>query len=145
MDKLIRKITSIGVLIIAAVAGLASLYFVLIKDANTEFMGSLDLTFYITYAMIVLVIAAIVFFAIFQILNDKKQIVKTLILLAIVAVVVIVAYFLAPVELSNLALRLEVSPTAYKWVGTALNVTYITFLGVMAAFLGTILYVKIKN
>lgn len=145
MDKIIKKIITIGVSIVAAVAGLASLYFVIIKDANTKAMGSLDLTFYITYAMIILVIAAIIFFAIFQMFSDKKRIIKTLILLAIAAIIVVVAYFIAPTELSDIALRLEVSESVYKWVGTALNVTYITFCGVIVAFLGSIIYVKIKN
>lgn len=145
MDKIIKKIVTIGALILAAVAACASLYFVLFKDAAVESMGVLNITFYITYFMIILIIAAIIFFAIFQILSDKKQIVRTLVLLVIAVVIIIIAYFLASSELSDVAQRLEVNESAYKWVGTALNVTYITFLGVIASFLGSIIYVNIKR
>lgn len=145
MNKLINKTISIGIAILAAIAGMASLYFVIIKDANTEAMGSLNLTFVITYVMIILAIASIILFAVFQIVSDKKKLIRTLIMLVIAAAIVLVAYFIAPSELSDIALRLEVGPTAYKWVGTALNVTYFTFLGVILAFISSIIYVKIKN
>jgi hypothetical protein len=95
--------------------------------------------------MIILSIAAIIFFAIFQFLSDKKQITRTLLLLVIAIVIVLIAYFLAPTELSEVALRSEVNESAFRWVGTALNVTYITFFGVILAFLGSIVYVNIKN
>lgn len=134
-----------GIAILAAIAGLASLYFVIIKDANTEAMGSLNITFIITYIMIILAIAAIILFAVFQIVSNKKQLIRTLIMLLIASTIVLVAYFLASSELSDIALRLEVRPSIYKWVGTALNVTYLTFLGVILAFFGSVIYVKIKN
>ncbi|MDY0014686.1 MAG: hypothetical protein RBS13_00580 [Bacteroidales bacterium] len=145
MEKLIKKSVTIGVFVLAAIAACASLYFVLFKDAAIESMGILNITFYITYLMIILSIAAIIFFAIFQILSDKKQMIRTLILLAIATTIVLIAYFIAPTELSDVALRLEVNESAFKWMGTALNVTYITFLGVILAFLGTIVYVNIKK
>lgn len=145
MDKIIKKIVTIGALALAVVAACASLYFVLFKDAAVESMGVLNITFYITYFMIILIIAAIIFFAIFQILSDKKQIVRTLVLLAIAVVIVLIAYFLASAELSDVAQRLEVNESAYKWVGTALNVAYITFFGVIASFIGSIIYVNIKR
>ena len=145
MEKLIKKSATIGVFILAAIAACASLYFVLFKDAAIESMGILNITFYITYLMIILSIAAIIFFAIFQILSDKKQITRTLLLLVIAIVIVLIAYFLAPTELSEVALRSEVNESAFRWVGTALNVTYITFFGVILAFLGSIVYVNIKN
>ena len=145
MNTLIKKIINIGIGLLAAIAVLSSLYFVIIKDANTEVMGSLNVTFMITYVMRLIALAAIILFAIFQTVSDKKKIVRAVILLAIAAVIILIAYFIAPSTLSDVALRLEVAPTIYKWVGTALNVTYITFFGVIAAFLGSIIYVKIKN
>ena len=140
MDKLIKKIANISVLIITIAAISASFIYLF-----SEKEAALNWCFNILYLLVILVVLLLVLFAVIGIFSNKKQLFKTLILLCFCAVLIVIGYFLAPSELSDIALRLEVAPAIYKWVGTAVNVTYFTFLGVILAFISSIIYVKIIN
>ena len=64
---------------------------------------------------------------------------------SIAIVIVLIAYLAASPELSEKALKLEVSESVYKWSGALLNMAYILLAGVIAAFFGTIIYSKLKK
>ena len=154
MEKLIKKITNGTVMALAAVAVVAGLMvaFSGIKDPSDlllpKYSGTntaLGSSFSIIYILMCISIAAIVFFVIIQLLSTKKQMMNALVLLAVCAVIVLVSYFIAPRELSEVAMRIGVSEGIYKWIGAGLNIAYIAFGGVIIAFIGSLVYVKIKN
>ncbi len=140
MDTLIKKITNIALIAIGLLAAASSITYLLVK-ANV----AMNLSFYILYAMLAAVIIVLLSFTIFRIFTDKAQIIKTAILLVAFAAIIIIGYIIAPSELSEIATRLEVSTFVFKWVGTAINVVYIIFLGVIAAFIGSLIYIKLKK
>ena len=139
MEKLIKRITN-GILIALATIAVVAGLMVAFKGGK-----GLDASLWIIYILLCVAILLIVFFAIAQILSSKKQIVSTLIMVGIFAVIVLVAYFIAPSELSEVAMRVGVSEGIYKWAGTALNIAYIAFFGVILAFIGSFVYLKIKK
>ncbi|MGI6292537.1 MAG: hypothetical protein ACOXZH_09005 [Bacteroidales bacterium] len=140
MDTLIKKITNITLIVVSIAATLAALIYNMLDNES-----AMNWSFYILYAMIIAVVLVLVFFAIIEVFSSKKQILKTLLLLGIAAVVVIIAYIIAPSDLSDVAIRLEVTSSVYKWIGTSINVVYFVFLGVVAALLGSVIYLKIKK
>lgn len=140
MDTLIKKITNIALIVVSIAATLAALIYNILDNES-----AMNWSFYILYAMIIAVVLVLVFFAIIEVFSSKKQILKTLLLLGIAAVVVIIAYIIAPSDLSDVAIRLEVTSSVYKWIGTSINVVYFVFLGVVAALLGSVIYLKIKK
>ena len=140
MDKLIKRIANISVLIITIAAISASFIYLF-----SEKEAALNWCFNILYLLVIIVIILLVLFAVIGIFSNKKQLFKTLLLLGCCVVLIVIGYFLAPSELSDIALRLEVAPIVYKWVGTAMNVIYLAFFGVILAFISSIIYVKIKN
>jgi hypothetical protein len=155
MEKLVKRITN-GIILalaaIAVIAGLVVAFSGISKDPSDlllpEFSGvstALGSSFRIIYVLTCVSILLIIFFAITQILSNRKQLVSTLIMLAICAVIVLVSYFVAPKELSEVAMKVGVSVGIYQWAGTILNIAYIVFAGVILAFIGSLIYVKIKN
>ena len=140
MDTLIKKITNIALIVVSIAATLAALIYNMLDNES-----AMNWSFYILYAIIIAVVLVLVFFAIIEVFSSKKQILKTLLLLGIAAVVVIIAYIIAPSDLSDVAIRLEVTSSVYKWIGTSINVVYFVFLGVVAALLGSVIYLKIKK
>jgi hypothetical protein len=144
MEKLIKRISNGIIIVLAAVAVIAGLIVAFTFKEGTMPKG-LDASFVVIYILLCVSIALIVCFAIAQMLSSKKQIVRTLVLLAVCAVIVLVSYFVAPKELSDVAVRIGVSEGVYQWVGAALNIAYIAFFGVVLAFIGSLVYIKIKN
>ncbi len=142
MEKSIKRITNIILIVIAAVAIVAG-FFVAFKGEESQ-MG-MDISMYLTYAMVLVAIVLILVFAFAQIASNKKQLISTLIMLAVVAVIVFVCYLIAPSELSDVAKRVGVSENIYRWVGASINFAYITFAGVIVALLGSMIYMKIKK
>ncbi len=147
MERLLKKVTNIAVICMAALALVAAfgMLFVDEKANPGNFSIFLDISFYLTYAMIFIVMLAMVGFTIFQISSDKKQIVNTLILTGIAVVVILVAFVLAPTELSEVAQRVGITEGVYKWAGVLMNMAYIVFGGVIVAMLGTFVYIKLKK
>jgi TRAP-type C4-dicarboxylate transport system permease small subunit len=142
MEKLVKKITNVAVIVLSAVAVIAGFMVAIKGNGATK---GLDASFSIIYILLCIALLLIVLFAVMQIVSSKKQIVRTLILLAACVVIVLISYFIAPTELSDVAVKVGVSQSIYKWIGTALNVAYIVFAGVVIAFLGSLVYIKIKN
>lgn len=140
MDKLIKKSANIAVLIIAFASSLAALIYN-INDSET----TLNWCFYIVYFMVITVFVLLLLFSGIEIFSEKKRIVKTSILFVLCAVIVLLAYFIAPSDISEVGLRLNVSQSVYKWVGAGINVAYISFFGVVATLIGFMIFVKIKN
>ena len=146
MDKLIRKIINITVVALAVVATTAGLYIALKgNEFAVEHQTGLNISFYITYILFFAILAMIVFFVIVQVFSNKKSMVQTLILLAICVVITLFSYWIAPKELSDVAMRIGISENIYKWAGAGLNIVYLVFTGVIVAFLGTFIYTKIKK
>lgn len=140
MEKLIRKITNIAIVGLTVVAIAISLILM--------FSGSplaLDISLYLTYFMCLVAIVIILFFVIMQLAANMKQLIRALILGIAIVAVFFVCYLTASTEVSEIGLRVGVSATVYQWIGAMLSFTYIAFLGVILAFIGTLIYVKIKN
>lgn len=142
MEKMIRRITNIIIIALTAIAFVASLF---VAFTSGESAMALNTAAIILYVMAIIAILMIIVFAVAQIASSKKQMIKTLIMLAIVVVIVLISYFAAPAELSEVAVRVGVSESAYKWIGAAVNVAYIAFIGVIVALLGSFIYIKIKK
>ncbi len=149
MEKLLNRITTIAAFAIAIIASVfvlvAAMHGKSYLQAGVENQHSLDIAFYITYFMVFLIAIALIGFTIMQIASDKNRIKSTLILLGIVAVVTIIAYFTASSNLSEVAIRVGTTTGMYKWSGTLLNIAYIMFIGVFAALIGSVIYTKIKK
>ena len=141
MDKLVKKISNGVLLVLTTIAVVAGLI-VAFKDGSSS---GLDTSFSIIYALLCIAILLILFFAVTQMLSNKKQVIATLIMLAVCAVIILVSYLVSPSELSEVAIKVGVSEGIYKWVGTALNIAYIAFIGLICALIGSIVYIKIKN
>jgi len=145
MDKLIKRIVNITTLALAVIATIAGLY-VAFKGATIgEPSASLDISFYITYILLFVILAMLVFFVVMQVASSKKTMVTTLILLGIAAVMTLFSYLFADKELSEVAIRVEETEAMYRMSGTLLNIAYIMFIGVIAAFAGSFVYTKIKK
>jgi hypothetical protein len=146
MEKLIKRIVNAVVVVLAVIAAVAGLY-VAFKGGNfaREHQGTLNISFYISYILFFAILAVLVFFVVLQVFSSRKTIISTLILLVGAVVITLFSYMLAGSELSDVALRVGVSEAVYKWTGTGLIVAYIVFIGVIAAFLGSLIYVKIKK
>lgn len=149
MEKLLNRITTIAAFTIAIIGSIfvfvAAMHGQKYLQAGPQNQHSLDIAMYIAYFMVAIIAIALVGFTIMQIVSDKNRIKSTLILLGIAAVVFVVAFLTASGELSEVATRLGTSVGIYKWSGTLLNIAYIMFFGVIAAWIGSVVYTKIKK
>ena len=146
MDKIIKRTINIIALTLAIIATVSGLYIALKgKEFAIEHQTGLNISFYITYILLFAILAMLVFFIIVQVFSSKKSMISTLILLAICAVITFFSYIAASDVLSDVAIKIDVSTGIYRWAGTALNISYIVFSGVILAFLGTFIYTKIKK
>ncbi|MBO4737929.1 MAG: hypothetical protein J5606_00030 [Bacteroidales bacterium] len=158
MEKLIRKIGNIYVIAIAVIAIVFAFLAVfningagsvaeLQAAGNTTALTALNVMYsLLVYALIGVSLLLIIAFLIMQVASNKKQAISTLILLGICAVVVLVAYLLAPKEITEMdevALRVGISNGLFVWVSTLMNIIWIVFIGVIAAIIGSLVYVKI--
>ena len=92
-----------------------------------------------------LAIALILFFLIMQVISDRKKMIRFGLLLLIAVGVVLVAYLAASSQLTEKAIKLEISQGVFKWSGALINMAYILLGGVIVAFFGTIIYSKLKK
>ena len=148
MEKLIRKITNIAVIALAGTTGLLGML-VVFTGGNLE-VGkptpiSMDATFYLTYVMFFIGAALIIGFGLLQIISSKKQIIMTFALIVAAVVIFAVCYWIAPSELSEVAMKMGISEGEYKLVGAMLNFVYAMVIGLASTFVGMLVYSKIKN
>ena len=140
--KKIRLICNVALLVLGVIAALSCLLF---SMGSQESQGALNISMTIMYILIGLAIALILFFMISQVIADKKKLISFGLLLAVAVIVIIVSYATASSELSDVAVRLDVSKGIFKWSGALLNMAYILLGGVIVAFFGTLLYAKFKK
>lgn len=140
--KKLRLICNIAILVLGLLAALSCFIFAMGSQEN---QSSLNFSMTIMYILIGLAIALILFFMITQVLSDKKRLISFGLLLVVAIIVILVAYFSASSELSDVATRLDVSKGIFKWSGALLNMAYIMLGGVIVAFFGTLIYAKLKN
>jgi hypothetical protein len=145
MEKSIKRITNIVLIVLTAVAVVAAFIIPFTAKESASREMSLNIGSIMLYILAIDAIVLIIVFAVAQVISNKKQLLKTLILLAIVAVIVLVSYLLAPSDLSEVAALIEVSESVYKWIGAAINVAYVAFAGVILALAGSLIYTKIKK
>lgn len=141
--KKIRTICNIATLVLGVLAAVACFVFAMGGDNNKQ--GPLNISMALTYVLIGLAIAIILFFMISQIISDKNRMFRFGLLLGIAIIVVVIAYLFAGSELSETASKLEVSSSVFKWSGTLINMAYIMLIGVILSFVGTSLYAKLKK
>ena len=138
-SSLLKRITNIAVIALAAIGIVFA--FAFIAGMNS----GLDISFYLVYVMIFLVALIIIGFTIAQIVSTRQSLIRTLILLGVAVVIILIAFLIAPSELSEVAQRVGVSTGVYKWAGTLMNITYIMFFGFIVALIGSLIYTKIKK
>ncbi len=138
-SSLLKRITNIAVIALAAIGIVFAFAFI------AGMKSGLDISFYLVYVMIFLVALIIIGFTIAQIVSTRQSLIRTLILLGVALVIILLAFLIAPSELSEVAQRVGVSTGVYKWAGTLMNITYIMFFGVIIALIGSLIYTKIKK
>ena len=150
MEKTIKRITNIIILALTAIAVIAAVMIPFTAASTPEEVSasremSLNIGAVGMYVLAITALILIVVFALFQVASNGKQLVSTLVLLAIVAVIVLISYFAASAELSEVAMKIGIGEGLYKWIGAGVNVAYIAFMGVILAWIGSFVYVKIKK
>ncbi|MDR1458946.1 MAG: hypothetical protein LBI60_01865 [Bacteroidales bacterium] len=140
MEKLIRRITNIVVIALAAIAIITGLIVMLTGNKTI-----LDISILITGMMAFIAIILILVFAILQIASNPKQLVSALILLAVNAAIFLLCYLTSPDTMSNIAIQLDLTLTVYKFVCAAIYYTGIVLAGVIVALVGSIIYVNVKK
>ncbi len=101
MEKSIKRITNIILIALTLLAVIASIIipFTGEESASRELtmnMGAIGM-----YILAIIAIMLIVVFAVTQVASNKKQLFRTLLLLAGVAVIVLISYFLASSDLNE--------------------------------------------
>jgi len=145
MEKLIRRIASIILLAVAGIGVLAVLYAIVKGDEFAKTASCLDISLYIMYALLIIVLAILAFFVVLQISTSKKTAIKSLTILFAGAVIIAISYLISSSQLSDVAMKMEVSEMAYRWTGAGLIMVYILFIGVILTFIGSLLYTKFKK
>lgn len=140
--KKLRGICNLILLILGLAAGCSCLIFAMGDAGNRSLLG---FSMNIMYIMVALAIGLILLFTVLQIVSDQKKIISFGILAAVAVIVVLVSYFTAGSALSDVAIRLEVSKSVFKWSGALLNMAYIMLGAVIVAFITTLIYSKLKN
>ena len=149
MEKLIRRITNIAVIVLTGITGVFGLY-VMFNGDKFEVGGlqnpmAMDIAFYLMYLMFFIGVALILVFGLMQIISSKKLIIMTMGLIVAAVAVFGICYWLAPNELSEAAMRMGISEGAYKLVGAMLNFVYAMVIALASTFVGMLVYTKIKN
>jgi hypothetical protein len=148
MEKLIRRITNIAVIALTGVTGVFGLYVMFNGDkfqVGGENPMAMDIAFYLMYLMFFIGVALILVFGLMQIISSKKLIIMAMALIVAAVAVFGVCYWLAPNELSEVAMRMGITEGAYKLVGAMLNFVYAMVIALGSTFLGMLVYTKIKN
>ena len=145
MEQMIKK-TIIGILFtLTAVAVVATIIIPFAEDNSTWMKISLNVGMIGVYILAISAIGAIIAFAVKNIAIDKKQLFRTLTILSAVIVIALMSYLFASSELSETAVKAGTNPTLYKWIGAAVNMTYVAFMGVAIAGVGSFIYGKFKK
>jgi len=148
MEKLIRKITNSIIIAIAGGAGLCGLYVVFacgdIRRGDPTPL-SMDMAFFLTYVLIFTGAALVLVFGIMQIVASKRRIIGTLIIAVIAVLTFLICYWVAPTEMSEVAIRMDMTESTYKWVGASLNLAYVMVAALVLTFIGMQIYIKIKD
>ena len=140
--KKLRTIRNIALRVVGVLAAAACFIFAM-GDKNST--GPLDFSMTLLYILIGVAIALILFFLIMQVIADRKKMIRFGMLLLIAVGVVLIAYLAASPELTEKAIKLEISQSVFKWSGALINMAYILLGGVIVAFFGTIIYSKLKK
>jgi len=145
MEKTIKRITNIIILVLTAIAVVAAIMIPFTGEESASREMSLNIGAIGMYILVIIALAIIVVFALLQVASNKKQLISTFVLLAAVAVIVLLSYLVASSELSSVAMKIGISEGLYKWIGAGVNVAYVAFVGVVLAWIGSFVYIKIKK
>ena len=140
--KKLRTVCNIAMLVVGLLAAVSCLIFAMGDKGNT---GPLSFSMTLMYILIGVAIALILCFLIMQVASDRKKLIRFGLLLLIAVGVVLIAYLTASSQLSEKAVKLEISQSIFKWSGALINMAYILLGGVIVAFFGTIIYSKLKK
>ncbi|MDR0205821.1 MAG: hypothetical protein LBI45_00955 [Bacteroidales bacterium] len=105
----------------------------------------LDISLYLTYLLLVVSVAAMLFFLGWRVKANFRKSKGLLIGISVLIFCVLVGYLTASSELSSIAVRLRETPTSVKWIGAGLFSFYCVFFGTFAAIVFTLLYTAFKN
>jgi len=105
----------------------------------------LDISLYLTYLLLVVSVAAMLFFLGWGIKANFKKSKGLLVGISVLILCVLVGYLTASSELSSIAVRLKETPTSVRWIGAGLFTFYCVFFGTFAAIVFTLVYSAFKN
>jgi NADH:ubiquinone oxidoreductase subunit 6 (subunit J) len=105
----------------------------------------LDISLYLTYFLLVVSIAALLFFLGWGIKANIKKSKGLLIGISVLIFCVLVGYLTASSELSSIAVRLRETSNSVRWIGAGLFTFYCVFFGTVAAIVFTLIYSAFKN
>ena len=117
------------------------------KDIRSYKIGSLqfNITLNLFYILFVIAIIAVIVFLLWNIFVNLKSSIGLLAGISILALLVIIGYWVSSSELSPVAMKLQETPTTVKWVGAGLFTFYCVFFGTIITIIFTLIYTTIKK
>lgn len=129
-----NKLLLTVVLVIAIIASISIGIYAGKSDAADPSKAALwySLAIYTTYIFLFLSVAAMIIFPIWFMIKNPKTAKGTLLGIAVLAIVVLVAYFISSPDQGEFYTKFDVSASGSKIIGAGLLATYIMLFGVFA-------------
>ena len=105
----------------------------------------LNVAIYGFYIIFFITVGLLAFFAIFHLVKNFKSSIGVLLGIALLIVVTIIGYFISTDQLTDVAIKLQISPNEMKWVGAGIILFYFIFFGAIAAVIGSIIVNLVKK
>lgn len=105
----------------------------------------LNIAIYGFYIVFFITVGLLVFFAIFHFVKNIKSSIGVLLGIALLIVVALIGYFVSTDQLTEVAIKLQTSPSEMKWVGAGIILFYFVFFGAIAAVIGSLIMNFVKK
>ena len=105
----------------------------------------LNVAIYGFYIIFFITVGLLAFFAIFHLVKNFKSSIGVLLGIALLIVVTIIGYFISTDQLTDVAIKLQISPNEMKWVGAGIILFYFIFFGAIAAVIGSLIMNFVKK
>lgn len=117
------------------------------NDVESVNSWNFDINFAVvlTYAIFGLALLAVLGFVVYYLCLNLRSALKTLITLLVLAIIVVVSYFIASPELSPVAIKAQVTPMLSKLVSTGMILVYIAFVSAIIVVIGSTVWSIIKK
>lgn len=105
----------------------------------------INVVVYIIYALFIAALVMLLAFVVYHLFTNSNTSKVALFGILGLIVIVIVCYFISPAELSQSAIKEQLTPNAFKWIGSAVLTTYILVIAVILSIVGTAIAGVIKK